>query len=140
MRATCDFNASDPINLSFKRGDIIGVLAEDPSAWFKGELNGVEGFFPSTFAKQCNAYAISKPQDTNPQSKYNENKFLQSYAQPKPVCSVPDYKTESHVSLQQVDTSKQSNSGLIGSCQQDQVHDAIPKILYQVCTTLKLFV
>jgi hypothetical protein len=36
-------------------GDVITVLAEDPSGWWKGELNGVVATFPSNFTEPCTA-------------------------------------------------------------------------------------
>ena len=65
MQATNDFVAHDPHNLSFKTGDIINVLTEDASSWFKGELHGLIGYFPSTFA------TVLAPPQENPNSEHH---------------------------------------------------------------------
>jgi len=52
VRALYDFDAQNETDLSFKEGDIINVLdTTDPSGWYKGEVGGVEGFFPSNFVE-----------------------------------------------------------------------------------------
>ncbi|KAH3743776.1 hypothetical protein Pelo_14827 [Pelomyxa schiedti] len=43
MRARHDYDAEDPFELSFKDGDIFNVLEDNPSGWFKGELDGAIG-------------------------------------------------------------------------------------------------
>ncbi|KAH3764563.1 glutaminase A [Pelomyxa schiedti] len=52
MKANYDYDAADPFELSFKDKDIINVLSEDPSGWFKGEVAGAVGVFPSNFAER----------------------------------------------------------------------------------------
>lgn len=51
MRVTFEYEAQDPFELTIKDGDIINIISEDQSGWFKGELNGVIGTFPSNFAE-----------------------------------------------------------------------------------------
>jgi len=51
-RALYSYNGEGPDDLSFNEGDIITVLdTSDASGWWKGELNGVQGYFPSNFAE-----------------------------------------------------------------------------------------
>jgi len=53
LRALYEFVAETETDLSFHEGDIINLLDDtDPSGWWKGELNGVEGFFPSNFVER----------------------------------------------------------------------------------------
>lgn len=51
VRAVFDYLATEPGELSIKKGDLIGVLEEDSTGWWKGELNGQVGFFPSNFSE-----------------------------------------------------------------------------------------
>ena len=46
-RGLHDYTATQPSELSFRKGDVIKVLEKDPSGWWAGELNGKMGFFPS---------------------------------------------------------------------------------------------
>lgn len=41
--------AQNDDELSFDKGDVITVLAKQEEAWWKGELNGVCGIFPSNY-------------------------------------------------------------------------------------------
>lgn len=50
-KATWDYNANEPGELSFKLGDIITVIKEDPSGWWIGSANGAEGQFPANFTE-----------------------------------------------------------------------------------------
>lgn len=50
--ADFDYDAEEDGELSFKEGDIIFVLKEDPSGWWFGRLaNGKEGLFPECYCK-----------------------------------------------------------------------------------------
>uniref|UniRef100_A0A183CHQ1 SH3 domain-containing protein n=1 Tax=Globodera pallida TaxID=36090 RepID=A0A183CHQ1_GLOPA len=47
-----DFNASEPDELSFKRGQILKILNKDEDPhWYKAEMNGVEGLIPSNYIR-----------------------------------------------------------------------------------------
>ncbi|KAL3116675.1 hypothetical protein niasHT_000753 [Heterodera trifolii] len=47
-----DFNAGEPDELSFKRGQILKVLNKDEDPhWYKAEINGVEGLIPSNYIR-----------------------------------------------------------------------------------------
>jgi myosin-1 len=41
-----DNEAESSDELSFWENDIIRILSQDPSGWWKGEANGRIGFFP----------------------------------------------------------------------------------------------
>ncbi|KAJ8949979.1 hypothetical protein NQ318_002388 [Aromia moschata] len=43
------YTASNPDELTFSKDDIISVTAREEEAWWKGELNGVSGVFPSNY-------------------------------------------------------------------------------------------
>lgn len=51
------YTASNPDELSFNKDDIISVTAREEEAWWRGELNGVSGLFPSNYVtplqQQC---------------------------------------------------------------------------------------
>ncbi|KAH3766778.1 Serine/threonine-protein phosphatase 6 regulatory ankyrin repeat subunit B [Pelomyxa schiedti] len=46
-----DFNARDETEISIRVGDIVNVLWEHDSGWWKGELNGNSGLFPSNYCE-----------------------------------------------------------------------------------------
>lgn len=43
------YTANNPDELSFLKDDIISVTARDEPSWWRGELNGVSGLFPSNY-------------------------------------------------------------------------------------------
>nr|XP_023015070.1 intersectin-1 isoform X3 [Leptinotarsa decemlineata] len=43
------YTAGNPDELTFAKDDIISVTAREEEAWWKGELNGVSGLFPSNY-------------------------------------------------------------------------------------------
>jgi hypothetical protein len=51
------YTAGNPDELSFTKDDIISVTAREEEAWWRGELNGVSGLFPSNYVtplqQQC---------------------------------------------------------------------------------------
>ncbi|XP_066905736.1 intersectin-1 isoform X4 [Halyomorpha halys] len=52
--ALYQYTAQNEDELSFEKGDIVTVLAKDEPSWWKGELNGAVGLFPSNYvAPQC---------------------------------------------------------------------------------------
>jgi len=48
-RAQYDYEAQDASALSFRRGDIIEVLTQQPSGWWDGLLGQERGWFPSNY-------------------------------------------------------------------------------------------
>ncbi|TFK40718.1 ras guanine nucleotide exchange factor domain-containing protein [Crucibulum laeve] len=48
-RALYDYDAQDASALSFRRGDIIEVLTQQPSGWWDGLLGDERGWFPSNY-------------------------------------------------------------------------------------------
>lgn len=45
-KALWDNDSEADDELSFYENDIVRVLAQDPSGWWKGEANGKTGYFP----------------------------------------------------------------------------------------------
>jgi len=53
-RALYDYEAAQDGDLAFHEGDIINLIdTSDPDGWWVGELNGVQGNFPSNFVERC---------------------------------------------------------------------------------------
>ncbi|KAG6819992.1 hypothetical protein H0H93_006695 [Arthromyces matolae] len=50
-RALYDYNAQDVSALSFRRGDIIEILTQEPSGWWDGLLGEERGWFPSNYVE-----------------------------------------------------------------------------------------
>lgn len=50
-KAMYDYNAQDASALSFRRGDIIEVLNQQPSGWWDGLLRDERGWFPSNYVE-----------------------------------------------------------------------------------------
>ncbi|CAG8457323.1 4024_t:CDS:2 [Ambispora leptoticha] len=71
-RALYDFQAESPVELSFKRGEIIAILSKtdawgQPSEWWRGRVrNGSQGLFPSNYVEIINkgGGSISGDSDT----------------------------------------------------------------------------
>ncbi|XP_035731280.1 intersectin-1-like isoform X5 [Vespa mandarinia] len=49
VMALYPYQAQNEDELTFEKGDVITVLAKDEATWWKGELNGVSGVFPSNY-------------------------------------------------------------------------------------------
>lgn len=43
------YKAQNEDELSFEKGDVIVVLSKDEDSWWRGELNGLSGVFPSNY-------------------------------------------------------------------------------------------
>ncbi|CAG8976453.1 hypothetical protein HYALB_00008042 [Hymenoscyphus albidus] len=52
VRALFDFEASDPDELTFRKGDIIAVLESVYKDWWKGFLRGQTGIFPLNYVEK----------------------------------------------------------------------------------------
>lgn len=50
-RALYDFEAQDGSALSFRRGDVMEVLTQEPSGWWDGLLRDERGWFPSNYVE-----------------------------------------------------------------------------------------
>ncbi|XP_064627366.1 intersectin-1-like isoform X4 [Lineus longissimus] len=53
------YTAQNPDELSFQKDSIIVILNKDDADWWKGEINGTTGMFPSNYVKPLNEVAVS---------------------------------------------------------------------------------
>eukprot|EP01116_Phalansterium_solitarium_P020981 TRINITY_DN6372_c0_g1_i2.p1 TRINITY_DN6372_c0_g1~~TRINITY_DN6372_c0_g1_i2.p1 ORF type:complete len:197 (-),score=67.36 TRINITY_DN6372_c0_g1_i2:159-749(-) len=67
VKAVYDYEAQDAGELGFDEGDVITVLAEQPSGWWRGELNGRTGMFPSNFVEQLRPDPAAKLRPSPPE-------------------------------------------------------------------------
>ncbi|XP_059424230.1 unconventional myosin-Ie-like [Carassius carassius] len=51
-RALYGYDAQDTDELGFQANDIIEIIHEDPSGWWKGRLRGNEGLFPGNYVEK----------------------------------------------------------------------------------------
>jgi len=51
VKALFDYKAQDETELTFKEGDIIGVVSKEHPHWWEGELNDKSGLFPSNYVE-----------------------------------------------------------------------------------------
>lgn len=51
VRALYDYESEDATNLSFKKDDVIQVLAQLESGWWAGHCDGRQGWFPSNYVQ-----------------------------------------------------------------------------------------
>ncbi|KAG0052376.1 hypothetical protein BGZ83_002670 [Gryganskiella cystojenkinii] len=51
VRALYDFDSEDATNLTFKKDDVIQVLAQLESGWWAGHCQGRQGWFPSNYVE-----------------------------------------------------------------------------------------
>ncbi|KAF9899149.1 hypothetical protein BX616_003220 [Lobosporangium transversale] len=51
VRAMYDYESEDSTNLSFKKDDVIQVLAQLESGWWAGHCDGRQGWFPSNYVQ-----------------------------------------------------------------------------------------
>jgi len=51
VQAMYPYQALNDDELSFEPDDIISVLSRDEPDWWKGELNGITGLFPSNYVR-----------------------------------------------------------------------------------------
>ena len=55
VRALYDFNATEPEDLTFRRGDIITVVESVYRDWWRGSLRGETGVFPLNYVEKYQA-------------------------------------------------------------------------------------
>ena len=59
LRVTFDYNAMNEDELTLKIGDIVEFLGDDEEGWYKGQLKGKIGVFPSNFVEEASSTAPS---------------------------------------------------------------------------------
>lgn len=52
------YQAQNEDELSFEKGDVIIVLSKEEASWWRGELNGVSGVFPSNYVSPMCKYSF----------------------------------------------------------------------------------
>jgi len=58
VMALYPYQAQNEDELSFEKGDVISVLAKEEASWWRGELNGVSGVFPSNYVSPMCKYSF----------------------------------------------------------------------------------
>lgn len=53
--AIYDYAAANSDEMSFSKGQLINVLDKNDPDWWKGELNGATGLFPTNYVKMTTA-------------------------------------------------------------------------------------
>lgn len=53
------YDALNEDELSFQKDDIISIIAKEEELWWRGELNGVMGLFPSNYVAPVCKYSLS---------------------------------------------------------------------------------
>ncbi|XP_011639535.1 intersectin-1 isoform X5 [Pogonomyrmex barbatus] len=70
VMALYPYQAQNEDELSFEKGDVISVLAKEEASWWRGELNGVSGVFPSNYVSpMSNELMIDTMMCHNPREK-----------------------------------------------------------------------
>ena len=54
FKAVYAYGGQHDDELAFEAGDIINLISKDEEAWWKGELNGRTGVFPSNYVEEIN--------------------------------------------------------------------------------------
>lgn len=88
-KAEYDYEAREDNELTFVEGDIINVIAKDPSGWWTGELKGVFGLFPDNFVIEIQDPAKSdNPTNDKYSSVEEENNVLEYTGDEETICRV----------------------------------------------------
>ncbi|GAB1868196.1 Intersectin-1 [Camponotus japonicus] len=69
VMALYPYQAQNEDELSFEKGDVISVLAKEETAWWRGELNGVSGVFPSNYVSPMSSELMIDTICHNPMEK-----------------------------------------------------------------------
>eukprot|EP01104_Vermistella_antarctica_P003973 TRINITY_DN1437_c2_g2_i2.p1 TRINITY_DN1437_c2_g2~~TRINITY_DN1437_c2_g2_i2.p1 ORF type:complete len:1039 (+),score=282.22 TRINITY_DN1437_c2_g2_i2:209-3325(+) len=67
VRAIKDHTAKHSAQLSFKQGEVIVLIDQFPTGWWKGDLNGHSGLFPRSHVELMSAEESAKHAAENPQ-------------------------------------------------------------------------
>lgn len=52
VKARFNFQQTNEDELTFAKGDIIGVTRQEDGGWWEGTLNGKTGWFPSNYVRE----------------------------------------------------------------------------------------
>ncbi|XP_030569047.1 intersectin-1 isoform X2 [Drosophila novamexicana] len=115
------YKAQNDDELSFDKDDIISVLGRDEPEWWRGELNGLSGLFPSNYVgpfvtsvPRLEIQAAQQPAKSNQIARRPLQRLWQHWRQPAaaPSVAIPDERLRGKV--QSVHITKRSNGQLMG--------------------------
>ncbi|KRF85638.1 intersectin-1 isoform X2 [Drosophila virilis] len=115
------YKAQNDDELSFDKDDIISVLGRDEPEWWRGELNGLSGLFPSNYVgpfvtsvPRTEIQAAQQTAKSNQIARRPLQRLWQHWRQqvPAPSVAIPDERLRGKV--QSVHISKRSNGQLMG--------------------------
>lgn len=61
MLALYSYQANSSDELSFHKGSVISLISKEEADWWKGELNGQTGLFPSNYVQALDTLKQSDP-------------------------------------------------------------------------------
>ncbi|EDV33382.1 uncharacterized protein Dana_GF24142, isoform A [Drosophila ananassae] len=103
------YKAQNDDELSFEKDDIISVLGRDEPEWWRGELNGLSGLFPSNYVGPFVTSECSSGKLSGLQRLWQQLRRTESESGDK-----PDDKQKLHGTIQAVHISKRSDGQLMG--------------------------
>lgn len=63
-KVTFDYDSQDQDELTLKVGDIIDIIGEEETGWWRGQLANKTGVFPSNFVEIITDNNAKEPKDT----------------------------------------------------------------------------
>lgn len=67
VRAMYDYESEDATNLTFKKDDVIQVLAQLDSGWWAGHCQGRQGWFPSNYVQVLGEDDLDSQDEDDPE-------------------------------------------------------------------------
>lgn len=87
VKALYDFESDDTTNLTFKKDDVIQVLAQLESGWWAGYCDGRQGWFPSNYVEVLGEEELDSQEEED--EEYAEGDDLDVSTQSWPHLSRP---------------------------------------------------
>ena len=63
-KVTFEYDSQDQDELTLKVGDIIDIIGEEETGWWRGQLDNKTGVFPSNFVEIITDNNAKEPKDT----------------------------------------------------------------------------